>query len=293
MIRCRNKSGYINYLGKLKEMPIPIKQVAQENDKEMDMKNIVILSSKHLSKMLVMLALFAVFGCAKGSFTTNSPSTNSGPNVEPQELSAEAVIPNEVILESASEGLIGGHFDLDTATQLYPPSQGGTNGHVHEYDDKFQVNGADFFQLKSDALDNIQDVIGQDKKFTIIVLNANLSPLAHININDTQTVAGSYDNNQARLTSYSIGGSIPGTVSLNGLKVAFPIDALLRNGLVASATRCVRSNQISANGAYRNGALTFHAVDLDAYEYDQSNGWTTAGLLWEATLFWHKDNLCL
>ncbi|MFW7381933.1 MAG: hypothetical protein ACOH5I_24210 [Oligoflexus sp.] len=198
----------------------------------------------------------------------------------------------ELFLASSQVGLVGGHFDIDTSTQIYAPFAGDTDGHVHEYDDKYQLNGADFLNLQDSKLNNIQDIIAPGQLFSLVLLNAPLSALARLGINDSSILVTDYNRANISKTVYSLGEQVPGTVTLEKLLIAWPLDAMARNGLVASAPSCVRANQISANGEYRNGALVLQAVDPSRYAADPVTGWTTAGLLWEASLYWHRDANC-
>jgi len=198
----------------------------------------------------------------------------------------------ELSLTSSTIGLLGGHFDIDIATQIYPAFAGDSDGHVHEYDDKYQLNGADFFRLQDNKISNIQDIIRPGQVFSLVLLNANLSPLARLGFNDNSVSAINYQGTIFSKTVYSIGDLVPGTVSLEKLLLAWPLDAMMLNGLVATAPSCVRTNQVAATGEYRNGALVLQAVDPNRYAADPVTGWTTAGLLWEASLYWHRDANC-
>ena len=84
---------------------------------------------------------------------------------------------------AAYEFLGEGHFDLDTSTSIASVGSGSTDGHVHEYNQKYEVEGADLFDLQDDKLDSIDDAIPPDRKFKIIVANGSLSPGARLFIN--------------------------------------------------------------------------------------------------------------
>ncbi|MEM9260668.1 MAG: hypothetical protein AAGA62_13540, partial [Bacteroidota bacterium] len=51
-----------------------------------------------------------------------------------------------------SEGLIGGHFDVDTYSDVTPFNTGIVDGHVHEYDDVYGKLGVDWFNVLSPYL---------------------------------------------------------------------------------------------------------------------------------------------
>ena len=57
------------------------------------------------------------------------------------------------------EGLLGGHFDLDTALELAEWEDGDTDAHVHEYDNRHNTLTIDFFDMEGGALDDIDDEI--------------------------------------------------------------------------------------------------------------------------------------
>ena len=82
-------------------------------------------------------------------------------------------------------GLASGHFDLDTSSFISPVNSGSTGKHVHQYDDKFDVPGADFFNLLQDGLSNINDEISPGTKFKVIIANADLSTGGRLVINNT------------------------------------------------------------------------------------------------------------
>ena len=204
-------------------------------------------------------------------------------------------------------GLDGGHFDLDTSSSIAEVNQGTTDGHVHEYDDKYDVMGADFFDLADGALHNIsEDIADGSTKFKIIIANADLSPEGRLAINSSYdgTSSGTYlkvtqydDQSIGGLPIYSLSGA-EGTVKLEELGIYFPENAILSGGLVPTKTGEVRANKPGKNGEWRNGALTIQAIAVNdegtpAYTTDNSlsaggvQGVATSGLLWEATIFWH------
>lgn len=204
---------------------------------------------------------------------------------------------------NASEGIIGGHFDLDTSHLVYGPSAGTTDHHVHEYDDKYKTNGADFFNLAESGLGKIQATIAPTKRFILIVANAELSRGGILEVNGSVTnVLAAQDKNRAQLGMgvtpqiYTIGpSSAPDDVKLGSLKLYFDKNVIAQSGLIPTATGCVRKNQPGAKGEYRNGALVLQALDAEKFKIDPATGVASAtdgGLLWEATVFWHRDSTC-
>lgn len=203
----------------------------------------------------------------------------------------------------AEEGIVGGHFDLDTSHLVYAPSAGTTDHHVHQYDDKYQTNGADFFNLLEAGLGEIQTVIPAQKRFILIISNAELSTGGRLEINGSSQNVLTFQNqgrgliaNGASPQAYTIGTPTKaGDLKLSALKIYFDKDVIAQNGLVPTETGCVRKNQPGAKGEYRDGALIIQALDADLNKIDPATGVASAtggGLLWEATIFWHRDGTC-
>lgn len=255
------------------------------------------------SRYWSMLAyLFLLFGCSAGDqlesiLSVQDVGGHGSGSSPPEELPA-LVAPG-----SMPGGITGGHFDLDTSSRVYPFDGGQTDQHVHEYDDKYGVNGADFFALFDSRLGEIPELIpDRARKFILLVSNAELSPGAVIEINGNRMSALDYQK-RARallasggvLPSYSLNATT-GTTRLVSLKVSFSADVIVKSGLVPTATGCVRRNRRGARGEYRDGALLVQALDSATYRVDPATGAASqqgsGGLLWEATLFWHKDSQC-
>jgi hypothetical protein len=202
-------------------------------------------------------------------------------------------------------GITGGHFDLDTSHLTYPFSGGTTDHHVHEFDDIYKTTGADFFRLPDSAFQNIGEAITDPKhRFILIVSNAELSPGGVLEINgakvgvlDYQKVIRS-DFEAAHVPQvYTLGTpQTSGDLQLKSLSVNFAVDVIPKGGLIPTQTGCVRRNDPGANGEYRNGALLLQALDAASYQIDtvtNSAKISRGGLLWEATVFWHRpDGIC-
>jgi Flp pilus assembly protein TadG len=206
-------------------------------------------------------------------------------------------------------GLAGGHFDIDTSSYISDCcGHGSTDGHVHEYDDKYDVVGADFFNLLDRKLHEINvDITDGSQKFKIIVANTNLSPGGRLVINDTYSAGDpstytsvvDYGNIPVSdLTIYSLDG-VAGSTKLNEFGMYFDINAIVDGGLHPTNTGDVRKNVPGKYGEWRNGALVVQAVAVnpngsDAFTLDTSvsnggHGVATSGLLWEGLFFWHWD----
>ena len=208
-------------------------------------------------------------------------------------------------------GIIGGHFDVDTTSYISAIGTGDTDAHIHEYDDKHDVKGVDYFQFLDDKLHNIDEDVDGDQRFKILVVNADRSPGGRLSVNYI------YDENDPfsywRVTDYdgiphelldvfTLSG-LDGTTHLTELGLHFDRNAILDKGLIPTKTGCVRSNTLSTNGEWRNGALTIWAVAVDEDGYDAFSLTYDAddpskivgiedGLLFESTLFWHWKGPC-
>ncbi len=211
----------------------------------------------------------------------------------------------------AGPGLAGGHFDVDTSSSISPINTGSTDAHVHQYDDKYNVTGVDYFGFLEAKLHEInEDISLLLQKFKLIVVNADKSPGGRLVINQaynennisSYTSVTSYDNTAiGSLPIYTLGTSGTAT-KLDQLGIYFDVNAILNRELIPTQTGCVRDNILSSDGEWRNGALTLWAVKVnddgsDAFTLDRdpSNGnitGITSGLLWESTLFWHWEGPC-
>ena len=255
-------------------------------------------------KYFLGLVALLLFSCQGGGFkggTANKASDDdvrvnsneAAPEVTqiPGIDSDEPIVLPEVVLESSDQGLLDGHFDLDTSTALYDFDAGTTDGHVHEYDDKYQLNGADFFDLKDNKLTTLPSVLASGQRFRILIANSTLSPSGVLNLNGAPIRVQDFEKLANLKTVFSIDGTAGG-LKLSALNLSFPISALKNGGILATATGCVRDNNAGKNGEYRNGALLIQVVDADNYQLDPNTNTAAEGLLWEASLFWHRDNNC-
>lgn len=212
----------------------------------------------------------------------------------------------DINLNAASPGLAYGRIDVDTSHLIYPLGSGSTDGHVHAYDDKFNVAYVNMMNILSTNLRNIQAVIPNGVRFKLIVSNSSLSPGGLLTINNTfdvnnsatYTAVGPYSSTAlASLPVYSIDGC-SGSTKLTKLSMNFQSNALSVGGVMGSVTGFVRGNKPGRYGEARNGALTLQAVKVNSdgssaftTSTAQSNGgvqgFATTGLLWECTIFYH------
>jgi hypothetical protein len=219
----------------------------------------------------------------------NSVNFQTSPSTSGQEQT-RGTNDGEAPPDSSDRGLAGGHFDLDTASQVYSFGNGHTDKHEHEYDDKYDVNFVDFLNMAS-GFTRIRDRVSSTQRFYIIVANAQLSPGGVLEINGTDYPVTSYQqkvsNFRNLLPTYSLS-------ELASFKIHFDRNAITQGGLVGTITSCVRSNQAGANGEYRDGALTVQILEANTAAINPATGTAAAqgGFLWEATIFWHHDGDC-
>jgi hypothetical protein len=235
-----------------------------------------------------------------------APSSDTGPSDSgPSDPGPTTSIPSTEPTDSDPEapGLVGGHFDVDYSAALYPVDIGTTDGHVHQYDDLFDVAGVDFLDPLHSELQPLADVIEDpDLEFVVIAANPDLSPGARLALDALYDASdpgsfvevGAYAATPiAALPRYTLR-------SLPALGVWFAPDAIASGELVGSETACVRNNTPGPNGEWRNGALTLQAVRADRIDTDTglSAGGVhgvqvdAGGLLWEGVVFWHWPANC-
>lgn len=237
-------------------------------------------------------------GYANFEITINVKLENS---IVPTNTARWLILDNPLATENTSsseeKAVFGGHVDIDTDNSL----GGDTQGHVHEYDDKFDTNRIDFFNVNDNKLDNISAVISQEQRFVLVLGNAELSPSVQLSINGELIAVTTYDDIlPSALTVYSLSDGVIAAEQLTDL--AFVIDdyAMTEGGVLPTNTGDVRGNVPGKLGEWRNGALTLQAIAVDEngqllsdLDTTISNGGeqglatTDAAMLFEATAFWH------
>lgn len=185
--------------------------------------------------------------------------------------------------DAEDPGLIGGHIDLDTASEIYEFDNGSTDEHVHEWDDKHDSTVVNFFDLIDTGFANIDEVGMPPKQgnrtFILTIANAHLSPGAVIEINGAAQPVKDYRAKMKRyingnlgpaesfprykLTAPTTAESLEGIVQLTDFKISFAKDVIARGGVHPTATGCVRGNEPGQDNEYRNGALTLQALDAE------------------------------
>ncbi len=204
-------------------------------------------------------------------------------------------------------GIHNAHFDVDTSHLIYDFNDGKTDAHTHRYDDKYNTNIVDYFNILNDdkkkkkGLRNINDlefgVPNDSEQFYIIIANANLSQAVQLEINgdlisvmDYQKKVHAYLNGDSdALEAYSLGNSKDAT-KLTSLKFIVGLDAAnINNGLIPTETKTVVKNTPGPNGEYRDGALIIQAININNMSLNSNLGVAkhSADLYWESTIFWH------
>ena len=182
-------------------------------------------------------------------------------------------------------GLSGGHMDVDTDSQVLGDGRGGgTDGHVHEYDDKTNrtyIDYLDVFPPGGSKLRNITEVgIDPAEDFIVLVANADWSPGATLVINDKGYNVVEYQRMIHRALAKWNGTSPltdpdgdPLILSLDDLaasggqfRMSFDSLALIAGGLLPTNTGCVNRTNSITKGRWRNGALILQVVKASHFK---------------------------
>jgi hypothetical protein len=205
--------------------------------------------------------------------------------------------PTPVALPSTfvPNGILNGHFDVDTATTSmpFPTGKGTVTYHVHEYDKLNQTTTVDFFNIinsngtpeDGNDFDQVQKTIPKGKRFYLVVVNPSLNPGGVLEVNGTVLRVTDYQNltqqllaSGVRPAAYTIGApSTAGDVQLTSLKIAFDSNVTADELLVPTGpTACVFPDIA--------GKLDASAIELNA-----STGAATSngGLIWEGIIYNH------
>jgi hypothetical protein len=253
-------------------------------------------------KLLNLSLLVHLASCEKADFKGQSASeqsmneapTGSQDTVEENQANPEeAPAATPAAPQTQAGGVPGGHFDLDTSIQTYAFDAGTTEQHVHQYDDKFNVTGVDFFKLLDPKFVEPIEVIKPDQSFKIIVANAQLSPGARVTINGQTFSAIDWQKRSQNgdLPVFSLNGAT-GTQKLSSMNVTFDPLKPISAQLIPTVTDLVRSNAPGPGQTYRAGALTIQLIDAQIGQIDTLLGVAkigAPGMLWESTLFWHAE----
>jgi len=187
-----------------------------------------------------------------------------------------------------SEGLAGGHFDLDVDTVL----DGSTDSHTHEYDDKYDVTFGDYFNVLNKNAPSLNSpeigINASSQKLLAFIANADLSIDGQLIIgNKTWNVVEYQKMIQKQLLAWDgstdllddagaplaftldqINSAVGGTGTL---RLNFVATAILTGGLIPTHTGCVKGSAHVTNGRWRGGALTLHIVDYETVKLNASS----------------------
>jgi len=185
---------------------------------------------------------------------------------------------------SCDGGLVGGHLDVDTDSKfLGGGNGGGTDGHVHEYDDKIDRTYIDYFDIfppGGSKLRNVYEVgIPETEEFIVLIANASWSPGGTIIINNVSYNVVEYqrmlhkalakwdgqpntlkDPNDNSLIFTLAGLRDTGVENGRGLSINFDSLAIISGGLLPNNTGCVNMTDSIINGRWRGGALIMQLV---------------------------------
>ena len=203
-----------------------------------------------------------------------------------------------------SGGLGGGHMDVDydlALDDLGDTATFGTTHHVHEYDDIVNQTYVDYFSMHGHgegssgmaSIGDPDDLVNADDEFLILIANADMSPgatltIGHwkVNVVDYQVmlhkalaawngngdlVSGSHTLNQTLETL--LAGNPVDTLPAGTLRTSFDSLAISSGALHPTNTDCVKGDKdekavyTTANGRWRNGALTLQLVDFNHFKH--------------------------
>ncbi len=184
------------------------------------------------------------------------------------------IVPN-ICIGVCAGGLTGGHMDVDTDTTLGDK----TNGHIHEYDDNYDVTFVDYFDMEGSKLNELDKIgLSTSKEFIIVIANADLSPGSELTIGDKKISVVSYQKMiQEKLAGWDSVGPL---VDDDGDSLIFTIDdlkadgtlrstfdsiAIINGGLHPTQTGCVNKSSNLTNGRWRNGSLIIHLIERDHF----------------------------
>jgi type IV pilus assembly protein PilY1 len=186
-------------------------------------------------------------------------------------------------------GVSGGHFDADFYASNGTPFK--KVHHVHEYDDKFDVNGMNMLAPSDDKM-RLSSQLGSATPFKVLVSNQYLNPASLLKVGANASFVPVRDfggqaaatDPQALLDSlpvYALEAGAQGTKPVTQLVWKVPLDAFqardwwgdggpVRAGLIPSQTDCVHDVDSNGNntnatgktssGERHNGALTIQLI---------------------------------
>jgi hypothetical protein len=178
---------------------------------------------------------------------------------------------------TCDQGISGGHIDVDSDSPGIDDGLGGkTDGHVHEYDDKYDITYVDYFDMEGDGkLYNVTDVgIPMAEEFIVLVANADLSPGGDITLDNKIYNVVKYQRMiHKKLAAWDGVGPLVDDEGVSlihklanlqssdiALRSTFTSLAITGGGLHPTNTGCVNGDTSITLGRWRNGALIFQLV---------------------------------
>jgi hypothetical protein len=166
-------------------------------------------------------------------------------------------------------GLVGGHFDLDTTKLLstsgtvtgVAETGGSTDGHTHQYDDKFDVKGADYFNMLpvGGNLHSItRDITDTGQHFKLVILNADKSTGGRLAINTSydQSLASPSVSDYVNVVDYSNLGSANSVLTLSDYldnlqiyTICPPTTEVVAPGPIPPPVACTAPDETLTSGA--------------------------------------------
>ncbi len=176
-------------------------------------------------------------------------------------------------------GLAAGHLDVDTdSATLGDGLGGGTDGHVHEYDDATNRTYVDYFDidpLATGKLYNVTDLgISPAEEFIVLIANADLSPGSELTIGTRKYSVVTYQRMiHKKLAAWDGVGPLVddegvslihklANIQASGgtLRSTFDSLAIINGGLHPTQTECVNKTSALTNGRWRNGSLIIQLI---------------------------------
>lgn len=231
-----------------------------------------------------------VVGRWLGTGVASQPTVLDGPSLARTLFNRQSDNPYLPTSIQIGPGVSGGHFDAD-----FYASDGKSFKnvkHIHEYDDKFDVNGVNLLAPSEDNM-RLSKRLGSTTAFKVLVSNQYLNPASLLKVGaadagfvPVRDFAGqaAATNAQALLDSlpvYALAAGTPGAQLLTQLVWKVPLDAFqardwwgdggpVRAGLIPSQTDCVHDVDSNGNntnatgrtssGERHNGALTVQII---------------------------------
>ena len=178
--------------------------------------------------------------------------------------------PANLVFTIDTLGVAGGHFDVDTYNDTGRTGYGNSDGHIHEYDNKYGLRNIDAFNMAGSSLQNITANIldTSTQVFRLMAINGARNAGVNIEINGVTYDAFNYgvDGKGENMQLYTLNAAVAAANSnvqlLTSLDISFPADAITTGGLRGTVTGDVKPNKISPDGEWRTGGFSMWAVEV-------------------------------